>query len=61
MAADIYAVEPRCGQGGWTWYTGSAGWFYHAATQAILGIKRQGDRLFYIHTCLPSGLNMKQK
>ncbi|MCZ2157728.1 protein ndvB [Bartonella sp. 220] len=46
MAADIYAVEPRRGQGGWTWYTGSAGWFYHAATQAILGINRQGNLLF---------------
>ncbi|WP_375696404.1 GH36-type glycosyl hydrolase domain-containing protein [Bartonella sp. AP331QHHD] len=46
MVADIYAVEPRCGQGGWTWYTGSAGWFYRAATQAILGIQRQGDLLF---------------
>ncbi|WP_425277562.1 GH36-type glycosyl hydrolase domain-containing protein [Bartonella florencae] len=46
MAADIYAVEPHRGQGGWTWYTGSAGWFYHAATQAILGIQRQGDMLF---------------
>lgn len=53
MAADIYAVEPRCGQGGWTWYTGSAGWFYHAATQAILGIHRQGDFLF-LHPHLPS-------
>ncbi len=53
MAADIYAVEPRCDQGGWTWYTGSAGWFYRAATQAILGIKRQGDFLF-LHPHLPS-------
>ncbi len=46
MAADIYAVEPYRGQGGWTWYTGSAGWFYRAATQAILGINRQDDQLF---------------
>ncbi|WP_406603992.1 GH36-type glycosyl hydrolase domain-containing protein [Bartonella gliris] len=46
MAADIYAIEPHRGQGGWTWYTGSAGWFYHAAIQAILGIKRQGNLLF---------------
>ncbi len=53
MAADIYAVEPRCGQGGWTWYTGSAGWFYRAATQAILGIQRQGDLLF-LQPHLPS-------
>ncbi|WP_375682587.1 MULTISPECIES: GH36-type glycosyl hydrolase domain-containing protein [unclassified Bartonella] len=53
MVADIYAVEPRCGQGGWTWYTGSAGWFYRAATQAILGIQRQGDLLF-LQPHLPS-------
>ncbi|AFR25829.1 GH36-type glycosyl hydrolase domain-containing protein [Bartonella quintana] len=53
MAADIYATEPRRGQGGWTWYTGSAGWFYHAATQAILGIHRQGNQLF-LHPHLPS-------
>ncbi|MGF7157075.1 GH36-type glycosyl hydrolase domain-containing protein [Bartonella heixiaziensis] len=46
MAADIYAIEPRRGQGGWTWYTGSAGWFYHTAIQAILGIQRQGNLLF---------------
>ncbi|WP_208435571.1 GH36-type glycosyl hydrolase domain-containing protein [Bartonella phoceensis] len=53
IAADIYATEPRRGQGGWTWYTGSAGWFYRAATQAILGINRQADRLF-LHPHLPS-------
>lgn len=45
IAADIYSVEPRRGQGGWTWYTGSAGWFYRAALEGILGIKRQGDKL----------------
>ncbi|MFC4624727.1 GH36-type glycosyl hydrolase domain-containing protein [Daeguia caeni] len=45
IAADIYSVEPRRGQGGWTWYTGSAGWFYRVATEGILGIKRRGDRL----------------
>lgn len=53
MAADIYAIEPRRGQGGWTWYTGSAGWFYCTAIKAILGIKRQADRLF-LHPNLPS-------
>ncbi|EJF80309.1 Cellobiose phosphorylase [Bartonella doshiae] len=40
MSADIYATQPRRGQGGWTWYTGSASWFYRAATQSILGINR---------------------
>ena len=53
IAADIYSVEPRRGQGGWTWYTGSAGWFYRAATEAILGIRREGMKLF-LTPCLPS-------
>lgn len=46
IAADIYSVEPHRGQGGWTWYTGSAGWYYRIATETILGIRRQGDTLF---------------
>ncbi|EJF76141.1 hypothetical protein ME7_01130 [Bartonella birtlesii LL-WM9] len=53
MSADIYATQPRCGQGGWTWYTGSAGWFYRAATQNILGINRQANQLF-LRPNLPS-------
>ncbi|WP_455476022.1 GH36-type glycosyl hydrolase domain-containing protein [Bartonella sp. B17] len=53
MTADIYATKSRRGQGGWTWYTGSAGWFYHAATQAILGIHRQANQIF-LHPNLPS-------
>ncbi|WP_435521228.1 GH36-type glycosyl hydrolase domain-containing protein [Bartonella silvatica] len=53
MAADIYATEPRRGQGGWTWYTGAAGWFYRAATQAILGIHKKADQLF-LRPSLPS-------
>lgn len=53
MAADIYAAEPYLGRGGWTWYTGSAGWFYRAAIQTILGIHRQADQLF-LRPHLPS-------
>ncbi|WP_412058957.1 GH36-type glycosyl hydrolase domain-containing protein [Bartonella sp. DGB2] len=45
MAADIYSVAERRGQGGWTWYTGSAGWFYRAACEAILGLEILGDQL----------------
>ncbi len=45
IAADIYSVEPRRAQGGWTWYTGSAGWFYRVATEGILGVTKRGDRL----------------
>jgi cyclic beta-1,2-glucan synthetase len=51
VAADIYAAD-KAGRGGWTWYTGSAGWLYRAASEAILGIRRQGDRLF-VTPCLP--------
>lgn len=52
VAADIYAGD-KGGRGGWTWYTGSAGWLYRAAVEAILGIRRQGDRL-YVEPALPS-------
>jgi cyclic beta-1,2-glucan synthetase len=45
VAADIYAVAPHVGRGGWTWYTGSAGWMQRAATEAILGLRLQGDVL----------------
>ncbi|MEO8010608.1 MAG: glycosyl hydrolase family 65 protein, partial [Dokdonella sp.] len=44
-AADVYAIEPHVGRGGWTWYTGSAGWFYRLIIESLLGIHREGDRL----------------
>ena len=45
IAADIYSAEAFQGRGGWTWYTGSAGWFYRVGVEEILGIKRHGDKL----------------
>ena len=45
IAADIYSAEAFPGRGGWTWYTGSAGWFYRVGVEEILGIKRHGDKL----------------
>ena len=45
IAADIYSSEAFPGRGGWTWYTGSAGWFYRVAIQEILGLKKLGNRL----------------
>ena len=45
VAADIYGADDRTGRGGWTWYTGSAGWLYRTAVEAILGIRREGDTL----------------
>lgn len=53
VAADIYSGGPRDGRGGWTWYTGSGGWLYRAAVEAILGIRRQGDRLI-VNPSLPN-------
>jgi cellobiose phosphorylase len=45
MAGDVYGAPPHTGRGGWTWYTGSAGWLYRVGLQAILGFHRRGDRL----------------
>ncbi|GHG59946.1 glycosyl transferase [Alishewanella longhuensis] len=45
MAADIYSVAPHIGRGGWSWYTGAAGWMYQAGLGAILGISRQQGQL----------------
>jgi cellobiose phosphorylase len=45
VAADVYAVAPHIGRGGWTWYTGSAGWMYRLITEALLGIRLEVDRL----------------
>ena len=45
IAADIYSAKGREGRGGWTWYTGSAGWFYRVGTEEILGLHKHGDSL----------------
>ncbi len=45
VAADIYAVPPHTGRGGWTWYTGSAGWMYRLLVETLLGVNREGDQL----------------
>ena len=45
IAADIYSNEHLLGRGGWTWYTGSAGWFYKVGIEDILGLKRHGNKL----------------
>ena len=48
----MYTEKPHVGRGGWTWYTGSAGWMYRAGLEAILGLRRERDQLV-IHPCLP--------
>jgi cellobiose phosphorylase len=45
VAADVYAVEPHSGRGGWTWYTGSAGWMYRLLVESLLGLRVENDRL----------------
>ncbi|MEP6711700.1 MAG: glucoamylase family protein [Ferruginibacter sp.] len=52
MAADVYAESLHKGRGGWTWYTGSAGWMYQLITESFMGIKKEGDKL-YFKPCLP--------
>jgi cyclic beta-1,2-glucan synthetase len=52
VAADIYSVAPHAGRGGWTWYTGAAGWMYQAGVEGILGIRREAMSLV-IAPCLP--------
>ena len=53
VAADIYSTGALAGRGGWTWYTGSAGWLYRAATEAILGIRKRGNSI-HINPVMPS-------
>jgi cyclic beta-1,2-glucan synthetase len=53
MAGDVYARAPHAGRGGWTWYTGSAGWMYRAGIESILGLHRRGGT-FVIDPCIPS-------
>ncbi len=52
VAADVYSVAPHLGRGGWTWYTGSAGWLYRAGIEAILGVRREGAFLL-LAPCIP--------
>ncbi len=52
IAADVYAQPLHKGRGGWTWYTGSAGWFYQLITEWFIGIKKKGDTLSF-NPCLP--------
>ena len=54
IAADIYATAPHIGRGGWTWYTGSAGWMQRAGIESILGLRIQGAFL-HIDPCIPKG------
>ena len=52
ISADVYGVAPHVGRGGWTWYTGSAGWMYRLGIEAILGLQRTGHVL-RLDPCIP--------
>ena len=54
VAADVYSVAPHGGRGGWSWYTGAAGWMYQAGIEGILGIRREGAFLV-VQPCIPPG------
>jgi len=53
MSADVYAVEPHVGRGGWSWYTGAAGWMYRLILESLLGVRLNVDRLTFA-PCVPS-------
>ena len=52
VAADVYALSPHIGRGGWTWYTGSAGWMYRLILESLLGLRLEVDKLRFA-PCLP--------
>jgi cyclic beta-1,2-glucan synthetase len=54
VSADVYSRPPNVGRGGWTWYTGSAGWMYRAGLEYILGCRLQGTTLL-LDPCIPRG------
>ena len=53
MAGDVYSRDAHAGRGGWSWYSGSAGWMYRAGLESILGLRRRGNHLV-IDPCVPS-------
>ncbi|PKL17303.1 MAG: cyclic beta 1-2 glucan synthetase, partial [Spirochaetae bacterium HGW-Spirochaetae-5] len=52
IAADVYAMNPHTGRGGWTWYTGSAGWMYRLVVESLLGLRLEIDKLRF-EPCIP--------
>lgn len=53
VAADVYSIGQHVGRGGWTWYTGAAGWMYRAGVNGILGVRREGE-FIVIDPCIPA-------
>lgn len=53
IAADVYGVAPHVGRGGWTWYTGSAGWMFRVALESVLGVAIIDGRMLALRPCIP--------
>ena len=53
VAADVYGTAPHVGRGGWTWYTGSAGWMYRVALESVLGLEIEAGNMLRIAPCIP--------
>jgi cellobiose phosphorylase len=53
VAADVYGVAPHVGRGGWSWYTGSAGWFYRVAVESLLGLTLQNGHSICLEPRVP--------
>ncbi|MDH4609953.1 glycoside hydrolase family 94 protein [Pseudomonas sp. BN102] len=54
LAADVYAMPPHEGRGGWSWYTGAAGWMFRLILESLLGVQREGASLRF-EPVLPAG------
>jgi len=54
VAADVYSQNPHVGRGGWSWYTGSAGWMWRVTVESILGIRLLGGDTLRIDPCISS-------
>jgi cyclic beta-1,2-glucan synthetase len=62
IAADVYGVAPHVGRGGWTWYTGSAGWMARVALESVLGVRVLDGNRVRVRPCIPqnwSGFNVR--
>jgi cellobiose phosphorylase len=53
VAADVYSIAENRGRGGWTWYTGSAGWMYRLIVEWLIGVKQDGNKLRFV-PCIPA-------
>jgi N,N'-diacetylchitobiose phosphorylase len=54
VAADVYGVAPHIGRGGWTWYTGSAGWMFRVALESVLGMTLVDGKTLVLRPCIPA-------